>query len=111
MTINIDALAEQYYAPYDPEFYQDTVTNAVTGEEIDPEETPTASWLGEYFTPDTFPEFAEEHPDLLEEYLDDDDPLSDFETNSVHREELVKRAGQMLFGSAWRKGENHEHES
>lgn len=101
--ISIDALAEQYYAPYDPEFYRDTVRDAVTGEEIDPEETQTASWLGEYFTPDTFPEFAEDHPNLLEEYLDDGDPLSDFETNAAHREELVKRAGQMLFGSKRRK--------
>lgn len=68
--INIDALAEQYYAPYDPEFYPDTVTDAVTGETIDVEETPAEKWNGMYFTADTFPEFAEDHHDLLEEYLD-----------------------------------------
>lgn len=96
--LNIDALADQYYAPYDPEFYLDTVTDAVTGEEIDPDETPVEKWNGMYFTADTFPEFAADHPDLLEEYLDDNDPLSDFEMNPSHWKALVKRARQTMFG-------------
>lgn len=96
--INIDALAEQYYAPYDPEFYPDTVTDAVTGETIDVEETPVEKWNGMYFTADTLPEFAADHPDLLEEYLDDNDPLSDFEANPAHWAALVKRAQQSMFG-------------
>lgn len=29
MTVNIDVLAEQYYAPYDPEFQDDTVEDAI----------------------------------------------------------------------------------
>ena len=102
--LNIDALAEQYYAPYDPEFYLDTVTDAVTGETIDAEETPVEKWNGMYFTADTLPEFAVDHPDLLEEYLDDDDPLSDFETNPAHWVALVKRAQQSMFGRIKEKG-------
>lgn len=99
MTVNIDVLAEQYYAPYDPEFQDDTVEDAVTGETIDLEDKAAESWDGLYFTAETFAEFAEDHHDLLEEYLDDDDPLSDFEIDSAHREALINRAGQMLFGS------------
>lgn len=102
MTINIDAIAEQYYAPYDPEFYQDTVVDAVTGETIDLEDKAAESWDGLYFTAETFAEFAEDHHDLLDAYLDDDDVLADYETNPAHMRELVRRTGRSLFKHNWR---------
>jgi hypothetical protein len=102
--INIDRLVEEHYAPWDPEFQEDLVEDAMTGERIDPEEVHVEEYCGKYFTADTLPEFAVDHPDLLEEYLDDDDPLLDFETNPAHWVALVKRAQQSMFGRIKEKG-------
>lgn len=101
--INIDTLAEQYYSPYDPEFQEDLVEDAVTGEMIDPEETPVEQWDGQYFTPDTFEEFVADNHDLLDLYLDDDDPLADYENDPAHMHDLVNQVGKILFQTSWRR--------
>lgn len=101
--INIDRLAEEHYAPWDPEFQEDLVEDAMTGERIDPEEVHVEEYCGKYFTAETFADFAEDNSDLLDCYLDDDDPLSDYEQNHDHMSALIDRAGEMLFGKEWRR--------
>jgi hypothetical protein len=103
MSISIDRLAEQYYAPYDPEFRTECVRDAVTGELVDPEDVTVGDYDGLYFTADTFSDFVEDHPDLLDEYLDEDDPLADYDVNPSHMREMVDRAGRSMFGREWEK--------